>query len=577
MPPRLLLALGLALSVSGALAADVTRPAEVAGLLASHNGNDLQLAWTAVTLDAAGQPETVASYKIYRGLTPDFVPDTLDGANLIGTSASAQFDDVGAAGDGASYFYLISAVDAAGNESATRPSAVSGPVVLSGNWTDTTIELQWTPAEPETEVVGYRVYYGRSAHGYEFVTDVGLATSHTLTGLQTYVNWYSAIAAVDGAGNESSFSNEHVDAVAGRVRVQAHDEDYLCWGPNTPDQCPAAPGRVQRNGGWQLMVPVNFPEGEWRRVLVTYTLDSRLCEPPAQGTTTRCGHDPAQGGWNPCGDPWDRLAHLFLVLDNCIQAGGSCITHDNLELMRAITPFGTDAPPPDGRGIVPPRVLTLDVTPFAPLLSGTRYVGAEIVNFTEAGWHVSVDFEFSERQDEASLKPPAAGFQVVGFGGAPLPARSVSVPSSATSVFARVFTTGHGGTPFCDGGSNNGGACAPGGADCPGGVCNPCDEFCHRQNRILKNGSPIFTFTPFRSDCSPAGNQCFNWNSCGFPSCTFPRAGWCPGYIACHRNPPCDQDLGFTGQLAPGGTYNISYDVLIQRGSWPVSLVVYWY
>jgi hypothetical protein len=525
--------------------------------------------------DAAGQPETLALYKIYRGLTPDFVPDTLDGSNLLGTSPTPEFDDPGAAAAAENYFYLISAVDGAGNESATRPSAVREPVTLSGSWTDTTIELDWTPASPEEEVVAYRVYYGRSPHGYEFVADVGLATSHSLTGLQTYVNWYSAVTAVDGAGNESPFSNEHIDAIAGRVRVQAHDEDYLCW--LGPDQCPPAPGRVQRNGGWQLMVPVDFPEGDWKRVLVTYTLDSRLCEPPAQGTTNRCGEDPAQGGWNPCGDPWDRLAHLFLVLDDCIATGGSCITQDNLELMRAITPFGTDAPPPDGRGIVPPRVLTFDVTPYAPLLAGTRHVGVEIVNFTQAGWHVSVDFEFSERLDEASFKPPAAGIQVVGFGGAPLPVRSVSIPPSATSVFARVFTTGHGGTPFCDGGSNNGGACTPGGADCPGGVCNPCDEFCHRTNRVLRNGSPIFSFTPFRTDCSPPGTPCFNWNSCGFPSCTFSRAGWCPGYIACHRNPPCDQDIGFTGALAPGGTYNISYDVLVQRGSWPVSLVVYWY
>jgi hypothetical protein len=32
-----------------------------------------------------------------------------------------------------------------------------------------------------------------------------------------------------------------------------------------------------------------------------------------------------------------------------------------------------------------------------------------------------------------------------------------------------------------------------------------------------------------------------------------------------------------TSQLAAGGTYNIDYDVLVQRGSWSVSLVMYWY
>jgi hypothetical protein len=32
-----------------------------------------------------------------------------------------------------------------------------------------------------------------------------------------------------------------------------------------------------------------------------------------------------------------------------------------------------------------------------------------------------------------------------------------------------------------------------------------------------------------------------------------------------------------TSQFPPGGTYNISYDVLVMRGSWGVSLVLYWY
>ncbi|HKQ61275.1 MAG TPA: peptide-N-glycosidase F-related protein [Candidatus Polarisedimenticolaceae bacterium] len=553
-------------------AADVTRPADVAGLSASRSVNDVHLTWSTVGADVLGAPETIGSYKIYRGTSAAFVPDRSGGSNLAGSSALPQFTDSGAAVGGPSYFYLVSAVDAAGNESGTRPSSLVPPV-LSGSWTDTTIELQWTPAQPAGGVSGYRVYCGRAPQTYESVVDVGLATSRSLSGLQAYVNWYCAVTAVDSAGNESAFSNEHVEAVAGRVRVRAHDADYLCW-ISGGASCPPGPGRIQRNDGFQLLVPVAFPEGDWKRVLVSYTLDSRLCGPPV--APNKCG-DTNPGGWNPCGDPWDRIAQLFLVLDDCVAAGTSCITPNNLELMRAITPFGTDAAPPDGSGVVPPRKLTLDVTPFAPLLTGTRYVGAEIAHFTQAGWHVTVEFEFSERADEASLKPPAAGIQVVGFGNAPLPARAVTIPATATHVVARVFTTGHGGTNFCDGGSNNGGACSND-TQCPGGgSCLPCDEFCHRRNRILKNGSPVFQFIPFRTDCSPAGNPCSNWNACGFPSCTFPRAGWCPGYIACHQNAPCDQDLDFTAALPPGGTYNLAYDVLVQRGSWPVSLVVYWY
>ena len=107
-------------------------------------------------------------------------------------------------------------------------------------------------------------------------------------------------------------------------------------------------------------------------------------------------------------------------------------------------------------GVVPPRVLTLDVTPYVPLLTGHRYVGAEIGNFASAGWHATSTFSFSKRPEEASAKKPAAGIQVVEFGGAPLPTKTVDIPLNANKVIARVFTTGHGGTLYCDGGSNDG-------------------------------------------------------------------------------------------------------------------------
>ncbi len=566
-------ALALLAALSVARAADATKPAEVTGLRVARSGNDVQLAWSAVGLDAAGLPETIDHYNVYRGTGPDFTPDVLGGSNRVGASPLPVFDDM-AALDGPSFYYLISAVDAAGNESATRPTRVTTPPTLSGNWTDTTIDLQWTEALPAAQVVGYRVYCGKSSGAYELAFDVGTALGTSLGGLEPFVNWTCAVTARDPGGNESAFSNEHVDAVAGRVRLRAHDDDSLCW-LSGGQQCPPRPGTIQRGDGFQLMVPVQFPEGDWTSVTVTYTLDSRLCSPPAQGTTSKCG-DTNPTGWNPCGDPWDRIATLFLVQDDCIATGGSCITPDNLELMRAITPFGTDAPPPDGTGAVPPRALTLDITPFAPLLTGSRYVGAEIGNYVHAGWHVTVDFAFSERADEASTKPPAAGVQVMGFGGAPLPTKSVTIPASATAVRMRVFTTGHGGDLYCNGGTNNGAACGSD-TDCPGGTCDPCDEFCRRTNRILRNGTQVWQIIPYRIDCSTTANPCFNWNACGYPSCTFPRAGWCPGFIACHRTAPCSNDFSVTTQFPPGGTYNVDYEVLVQRGYWLVSVVFYWY
>jgi hypothetical protein len=572
----------LAGSAGPALALDVTRPAEVAGLAGERDGADVALSWSAVALDAAGQAETVDHYNVYRGTTPDFVPDTAGGTNRIGSVAGTSLTDPGAAAAGTDFHYLVTAVDAAGNESNARAPLVAVPPTLTGFWTDTTIEVDWSGAGPAEHVSSYRVYWGRTSGQYESVLDVGLADTHSLVGLQTLVNWYVAVTAVDLQGNESAFSNEHIDAVAGLIKMRFHDGDELCWGGGCE---PADPDKVQRNGGFQLLVPGHLPEGDWVSVLLTVTIESRLCTPPAQGTVNKCADNnpcvspPCNGNpaYNPCGDPWDRLGQVFLVLDDCIAAGGSCITPDNLEIAHFVTPFGTDAEPPDGTGFVPPRVYRVDLTPYARLLAGLdTYVGAEIVHFVQSGWWVTVDFTFNERPSSASPRPPADGVEIVGFGGAPLPPRTVSIPLEAKQVKARVFTTGHGGAYHCSAGTNIGQPCTAH-VQCPGGACNPCDEFCLRTNRLRSNGTPIWSVVPWRTDCSPSANPCSNWNACGLGSCPFARAGWCPGYLACHHNGPCENDIDLTGQLPPGASYDLDYVVEPQNGSWPVSVVLYWY
>lgn len=563
---------------------DVTRPADVTQLLLDKSGSDVELVWNAVALDAAGMPETLASYNVYRGGSPTYVADKAAFSNRVGTPVSESFADVGAAGDTNPYFYLISATDASGNEGNTKAPLVTTTPVLSGFWTDSTIETDWTGADPQAEIVYYNVYRARKSGTYRTQDDVGLSTSYSIGGIKREVNWYFAVTAVDTNGNETPFSNEHVDALGGVVTVQAHDEEELCWGSGN---CTPNAGTIQRNNGFQALVPVEFPEGDWVSVTVTLTMESRLCTPPANGTLTKCGsgnpcpEPPCNGGFNPCGDPWDRSAHLWMVLDDCIGTGGNCRTNNNLELISAVTPFGTDAEPTDGTGFVPPRELTLDITPYTPLLTGERYIGAEIVHFVQKGWWVTVKFRFSERPEDTSPDPPADGIEVVGYAGAPLATKQISIPATATDVKARLFTTGHGGLLFCDGGSNDANPCTVNGgtAECPGGgVCNPCDEFCHRTNRIIVDGSPVWEVEPWRNDCNlPPTQPCFLWNACGTGSCIFPRAGWCPGYIACHHNAPCDNDLDMLGDLVPGGTYDIDYDVVPQNGSWAISLVVYWY
>ncbi|NJN64561.1 MAG: hypothetical protein HC882_06535 [Acidobacteria bacterium] len=322
-------------------------------------------------------------------------------------------------------------------------------------------------------------------------------------------------------------------------------------------------------------MPVDFPEGEWTRVLLTFTADAGLYN----DVPDKCGSN--NPGWNPGGDPWDRTASVYLVEDDCVDTGATCFGRlGNVELLRTITPFGTDDKrPPEGRGsgVVPARTWTFDITPLVPLLEGRKYIGVFIGVFVSAGWDTYVRFDFSERADEASPEPPADGVAKVFFhdGGNLAQSFPVTIPASATQVKARVFTTGHGGNQFCDGGSRNGLSCAGG---CPGGSCQNCDEFCHRENQILINDVVRWSQVPWRDDCSPGSIfACQSWNACGWPSCTFSRAGWCPGYIACHKSGTCDQDIDFTQWLTPGATHQLRYNIPVLNGSWTKSVIVYWY
>ncbi len=70
---RLLLAFVVCSLATALTMADVTAPARIGDLVVDKPGADAALSWSAVTLDAAGNLETVASYNIYRGETRDFV------------------------------------------------------------------------------------------------------------------------------------------------------------------------------------------------------------------------------------------------------------------------------------------------------------------------------------------------------------------------------------------------------------------------------------------------------------------------------------------------------------------------
>jgi len=66
--------------------------------------------------------------------------------------------------------------------------------------------LTWDP-NTETDLAGYKVYYGTASGTYTQTVDVGKVSTFTIAGLAS-AKWFFAVTAYNGGGLESGFSNE---------------------------------------------------------------------------------------------------------------------------------------------------------------------------------------------------------------------------------------------------------------------------------------------------------------------------------------------------------------------------------
>ncbi|ANM28918.1 hypothetical protein ABI59_03795 [Acidobacteria bacterium Mor1] len=124
---------GPSVEVSGrpTLVLGLRSPGFISDLTLDKSGNDAVLSWSAVSLDIYAKNETVSSYEIYRGSTPDFAPTV---ATRIATVPGGQttFTDPGALSSPDDLHYLVRAIDddgfggGLGNQ---LPAAVSDLIV----------------------------------------------------------------------------------------------------------------------------------------------------------------------------------------------------------------------------------------------------------------------------------------------------------------------------------------------------------------------------------------------------------------------------------------------------------------
>ncbi len=104
-------------SMNAAISYAGSPPKEITDLQITKSGNNVRLNWTAITTSMYGNPSTITSYNVYRGTTPDFIPDTTGGSNIEYQPNGNSYDDVDALLSTESHFYYVTAVAADDTES----------------------------------------------------------------------------------------------------------------------------------------------------------------------------------------------------------------------------------------------------------------------------------------------------------------------------------------------------------------------------------------------------------------------------------------------------------------------------
>lgn len=93
--------------------------------------------------------------------------------------------------------------------------------------------ISWDP-NAESDLMGYKVYYGLSSRKYDTVIDVGNITSYEMNNLAEGIRYYFAATAYDSAGNESAFSEE-VSAIIPEKNQDPNNQDHDDQDPDIDD------------------------------------------------------------------------------------------------------------------------------------------------------------------------------------------------------------------------------------------------------------------------------------------------------------------------------------------------------
>jgi hypothetical protein len=220
--------------------ADVQAPSVPTNVTATSSAGVASVSWTAST-DNTG----VDGYRVYRGTSSGFVPDS---TNLVGTTSTTTFSETPPPGD---VFYKVVAFDGVPNSSSPSTAAlvtVADAIAPStpANVTATSsgpgaVTVTWTSSTDNVAVTNYSVYRGSTptftpAPGNK-LGNTGSAATFGDSSVPRGDYFYKIIAS-DAAGNNS------LESAAAAVTVP----DYTP--PGAPANVTATPSGAQVNLSW---------------------------------------------------------------------------------------------------------------------------------------------------------------------------------------------------------------------------------------------------------------------------------------------------------------------------------------
>lgn len=224
---------------------DIIPPSAPTGLSTTPvSGGEIDLNWLAAT-DNVG----VTGYNVYRNNV--FVANVPSGLSYSDRGLIA----------GTTYSYTVTALDAAGNESApstavngtTQPPDTTPPSVPTGltvtNVTSSTVSLSWVASTDNTAVTGYKVYRNGN-----LISTAG-TTAFNDSNLAPNTAYSYTVAAYDAAGNLSAQSGAVNATTSGATLITPTFVQVNSTTPQTPQTTVSLPyTQAQINGDTNVIV-----------------------------------------------------------------------------------------------------------------------------------------------------------------------------------------------------------------------------------------------------------------------------------------------------------------------------------